>query len=89
MDCQSAVKFRKGYTTTQCLNFSSKIFWLHLISPVLRQETRALTNLFPSLMEYASCFMMATSISWYIESIWEMADLHCIEDEVFHLGFLQ
>ena len=39
--------------------------------------------------EYASYFMMATSISWYIESIWEMTDLHCIEDKVFHLGFLQ
>ena len=65
-------KFWRGYSVTECLNFLSKIIWSLLISLVLRQVTRASTNLFPSLTKYINHLMMARKYGvyfWYIESI--------------------
>ena len=63
--CHSAVKFWRGYSITQCLNFSSRITWSLLISPVLRQVTLASTNLFPSLTKYTNHLMMTTKYEVY------------------------
>ena len=35
--CQSAVKFWRDYSSTQCLSFSSKTTWSNVTSPVLKQ----------------------------------------------------
>ena len=35
--CQSALKFWRDYSATQCLSFSSKTTWSHVSSPVLKQ----------------------------------------------------
>ena len=79
----SAVKFRRGYSITQCLNFSSKIIWSLLISPVLRQVTRASTNLLPSFTKYANHLIRAAKYGVYfliyrkhLTKVWHQG-LHC------------
>ena len=55
----------RGYSITQCFNFSSKITSSLIVRRVLKQMNCASTNLFPLLTKYVNHLMMTTEYGMY------------------------